>query len=100
MTDPDVLMVGAGPAGLVLALWFAKMAVSQDGRMATDPGTTSPLLPHGQIQRPSSLFGFLQYAGRSSCHIVTPCAYRKFKSGHIGDAVRPGLGDKEWSLLV
>jgi 2-polyprenyl-6-methoxyphenol hydroxylase-like FAD-dependent oxidoreductase len=45
MTDPQVLIAGAGPTGLVLALWLAKQGVSV--RLidrSAEPGTTSRAL--------------------------------------------------------
>ncbi|HUE65617.1 MAG TPA: FAD-dependent oxidoreductase [Rhizomicrobium sp.] len=45
MADTDVLIVGAGPTGLVLALWLAKLGVSVRILDKTDkPGTTSRAL--------------------------------------------------------
>ncbi len=45
MTDTDVLIVGAGPTGLVLALWLAKLGVSVRILDKTEkPGTTSRAL--------------------------------------------------------
>jgi 2-polyprenyl-6-methoxyphenol hydroxylase-like FAD-dependent oxidoreductase len=42
MTDPQVLIVGAGPTGLVLALWLAKAGIPLRIFDKTDaPGTTS-----------------------------------------------------------
>src|SRR4051794_15243162 len=45
MADPDVLIVGAGPTGLVLALWLTKLGVRvRIIDKAAGPGTTSRAL--------------------------------------------------------
>ncbi|MGZ6009842.1 MAG: FAD-dependent monooxygenase [Rhizomicrobium sp.] len=45
MSDPQVLIVGAGPTGLVLALWLTKMGVPvRIVDKAAEPGTTSRAL--------------------------------------------------------
>src|SRR5215471_9426623 len=45
MISPDVLIVGAGPTGLVLALWLSKLGVSPRIIDKTaEPGTTSRAL--------------------------------------------------------
>src|SRR5580693_5317623 len=45
MTRPQVLITGAGPTGLVLALWLAKLGVSVRIIDKTEaPGTTSRAL--------------------------------------------------------
>ena len=43
--DPEVLIVGAGPTGLVLALWLARLGVRvRIIDKTTEPGTTSRAL--------------------------------------------------------
>jgi 2-polyprenyl-6-methoxyphenol hydroxylase-like FAD-dependent oxidoreductase len=45
MADPSVLIVGAGPTGLVLALWLTKQGVPvRIVDKAAGPGTTSRAL--------------------------------------------------------
>src|SRR5437764_5831979 len=45
MTQSDVLIVGAGPTGLVLALWLTKLGVSiRIVDKTAEPGTTSRAL--------------------------------------------------------
>ena len=45
MADPSVLIVGAGPTGLVLALWLTKQGVSvRIIDNTAEPGTTSRAL--------------------------------------------------------
>src|SRR5947209_3998781 len=45
MTDPLVLIVGAGPTGLVLALWLTRLGVPvRIVDKAAEPGTTSRAL--------------------------------------------------------
>lgn len=45
MADPSVLIVGAGPTGLVLALWLTKQGVSvRIIDKTAEPGTTSRAL--------------------------------------------------------
>src|ERR1044071_5579748 len=45
MTDSDVLIIGAGPTGLVLALWLAKLGLKPRIIDKTaEPGTTSRAL--------------------------------------------------------
>ena len=45
MTNPDVLIVGAGPTGLVLALWLTRLGVSvRIIDKTAEPGTTSRAL--------------------------------------------------------
>lgn len=45
MTDPPVLIVGAGPTGLVLALWLTRLGVTvRIIDKAIEPGTTSRAL--------------------------------------------------------
>ena len=45
MTEAEVLVVGAGPTGLVLALWLARRGVRvRIVDKATEPGTTSRAL--------------------------------------------------------
>ena len=45
MTDTEVLIVGAGPTGLVLALWLTKLGVSvRIIDKTAEPGTTSRAL--------------------------------------------------------
>src|SRR5205814_371821 len=45
MISPDVLIVGAGPTGLVLALWLSKLGVKlRIIDNTTGPGTTSRAL--------------------------------------------------------
>ena len=45
MTDSDVLIIGAGPTGLVLTLWLTKLGVkARIIDKAAEPGTTSRAL--------------------------------------------------------
>jgi len=45
MSDPDVLIAGAGPTGLVLALWLQRLGVRvRIVDKAADAGTTSRAL--------------------------------------------------------
>src|ERR1700685_802748 len=45
MTDTDVLIIGAGPPGLILALWLTKLGVKVRIIVKTsEPGTTSRAL--------------------------------------------------------
>lgn len=45
MTDPIVLITGAGPTGLVLALWLTKLGVKvRIIDKTAEPGTTSRAL--------------------------------------------------------
>ena len=48
--DTDVLIVGAGPTGLVLALWLTRLGVrvrivDKTAQPGTTSGTKVPLLP-------------------------------------------------------
>lgn len=68
MTDnPEVLVVGAGPTGLVLALWLKKMGVHvRIVDRATEPGTTSRAL--GVQARTLELYGMMGLASEVVAH--------------------------------
>src|ERR1700761_135458 len=80
MNRSEVLIVGAGPTGLVLALWLTKLGVSvRIVDKASKPGTTSRAL--AVHARTLELYGQLDLAGEIEAKGYTVPGFRLWVGG-------------------